>query len=137
MKLPDISEDVLDTPARLSPAVLQAAEMLGLYGAELARILHLNCKDIGHLAAAQRQLVMHSKAWHQACLFIRLYRALFRAFNGHGPSICHWLRAHNHALSGSPLLLIVDQDQLTTVLTHVQQLSATARLHGAQAPCSD
>ena len=111
-----LSSDVFDSPRLLTPAVLQAAEMLGMYRAELARVLHLKCQDIGEFAEIKKYLEPDTQAWRQALLFIRLYQALFVHFQGDEAAIHHWLRAENKNLAGVPLLLIVDEDKLSQVL---------------------
>jgi hypothetical protein len=57
----------------LTQSVLQASEMLALYHAELARVLHLQCGDIGELSSAKSFLIKNSTAWDQALLFIKIY----------------------------------------------------------------
>jgi hypothetical protein len=99
--------------------VLQAAELLGLYRAELARMLPLQCGDIGRLSAARELLVQGSRSWQQAVLFIRFYRALFAVMEGDGAAMCHWLRAPDLELEGVPLLLLVDDNRLAGVLEYV------------------
>jgi len=111
-----IGNEVFDSPAGLTPAVLQAAEMLGMYRAELARVLHLQCQDIGRLADMKQLLEPGTDAWRQAVVFIRLYQTLFAGMQGEEATIHHWLRAENEGLGGVPLLLIVDEDRLTQVL---------------------
>lgn len=120
--LPDIPAAVTRSPARLTPAVLQAAELPGLYRAELARVLHLQCGDIGLPGAAREKLVPGSRSWQQAVLFIRFYRALFAVMEGDEAAMCHWLRASNRQLEGVPLLLLVDEDRLGEVLDHLRSL---------------
>lgn len=51
-----IDIDAVREPQRLTPAVLQAAGMLGMYRAELARVLHLQCGDIGELTSMRKTL---------------------------------------------------------------------------------
>ena len=111
-----ITDEVFDSPARLTPAVLQAAEMLGMYRAELARVLHLQCQDIGRLADMKQLLEPDTVAWRQAVVFIRFYQTLFAGMQGEEAAIHHWLRTENDALGGVPLLLIVDEDRLAPVL---------------------
>ena len=53
----------VDDPRSLPLSVLQIIALLDLYQAELARILHLRCSDIGELAAAQRYLEPDTEAW--------------------------------------------------------------------------
>jgi hypothetical protein len=118
--LPEIPTGVVGSPACLTPAVLQAADMLGMYRAELARVLHLQCRHVGRLSEAREHLVPGTEAWHQAALFIRIYQALHAVMNGDEVAMCHWLRAHNKDLLGVPLLLLVDDDRLSEVLRHLE-----------------
>lgn len=69
--------DSIDDPRKLTQAVIQTTEMLDMYQAELARVLHLNCGDIGQLASGKRCLQKDSKSWEQALLFVRFHRALY------------------------------------------------------------
>lgn len=115
----EIPESVLETPERVTQAVLQIAEMLGLYRAELARILQLQCGDIGELAAVKHSLLPGTPAWRQGVLFIRFYQALYSALGGDEIAMYHWLRAENRQLQGVPLLLLVDDDRLAAVLDYL------------------
>lgn len=54
---------IFETSERFTPAVLQAAELLGLFRAELARILGLQCNDVGALAEIRALLEPGSVAW--------------------------------------------------------------------------
>lgn len=108
--------------------------MLGMYRAELARVLHLQCQDIGRLADIKQLLEPDTDAWRQAVVFIRLYQTPFAGMQGEKATIHHWLRAENEGLDGVPLLLIVDDDRLREVLdfcsrhfSAVYQRQATAR----------
>ena len=110
-----ISQNIED-PRRLTQAVLQIVQMLDLYQAELARILHMNCSDIGELAAARRCLEPGTDAWGQAQLLVRCYRALYERLDGDGVAMRHWLRVPQPGLEGVPHLLIVDDDRLRMVV---------------------
>lgn len=110
----------VDDPRSLSQAVLQITDLLGLYQAELARVLHLKCADIGELAAARWCLEPGSEAWEQALLFVRFYRALFASMAGDGVAMRHWLRVEHASLGGVPHLLIVDADRLQQVVTTLE-----------------
>ena len=90
--------------------------MLGMYRAELARVLHLRCEDIGQFAAAKKHLQPGTQAWQQAVMFIRFYQKLFDGLHGSEAAMHHWLRAENKEAGGVPLLLIIDEDQLLQVL---------------------
>jgi len=110
----------IDDPRRLTQAVLQIIDLLGLYRAELARILHLRCGDIGELAAARRCLEPGTDAWMRAQLFLRCYRALFAHMDGDGVAMRHWLRVQQPGLGGVPHLLMVDDDRLDAVVGYLE-----------------
>lgn len=107
-------------PRKLTQSVLQVTEMLGMYQAELARVLQLQCGDIGRLANGRRVLERGTVAWGEAVLFIRLYEALYEKLGGDGVAMCNWLRRDNEQIGGVPLLLIVDEGRLRRTLDYVQ-----------------
>jgi hypothetical protein len=104
--------------------VLQIIALLGLFQAELARVLHLKCGDIGELAAARRCLEPDTEAWQQALLLVRCYRALYASMAGDGVAMQHWLRVENETLGGVPHLLIVDDDRLQEVVMYLEHVDA-------------
>jgi hypothetical protein len=108
--------ETFDEPRRLTQVVLQIVDMLGLYQAELARVLRLKCGDIGRLASAQQCLEPATPAWEQAQLLVRCYRALYVVHNGDGVAMRHWLRITEDTLDGVPHLLIVDDGRLADVV---------------------
>ena len=110
----------IEDPRRLTQAVLQIVDLLDLFQAELARVLHLKCGDIGELAAARRCLEPDTDAWEQAQLFVRCYRALYERMHGDGVAMRHWLRVQEPGLGGVPHLLIVDDDRLRTVVDYLE-----------------
>ncbi len=55
---------------KLTPTVLQAADMPGLYGAELARILNLSCGDISLMANGKKLLETGSEAWDRGSFIV-------------------------------------------------------------------
>ena len=105
----------------LSQSVIQVTEMLGMYHAELARILGQQCGDIGKLSSGQICLRKETQSWQQAELFIETYNLLFDYFEGDGVAMYHWMRASNHLLDGTPHFMIVDDDKLATVHNYLQQ----------------
>ena len=108
-------------PRSLSQAVLQIIALLDLFHAELARVLHLRCGDIGELASARHCLEPDTEAWEQALLFVRFYRALYTSMDGDGVAMRHWLRVEHAALGGVPHRLIVDEDRLQEVVMYLEQ----------------
>ena len=71
-----------ESERKISQSVIQVIELLGMYHAELARILGQQCGDIGELTSGQRCIKQGSDAWHQAVLFIETYHLLFDYFDG-------------------------------------------------------
>lgn len=108
--------DVVQNEKKLTQAVLQITQMLGMYHAELARILHLKCADIGELADARKQLEKNSQAWLQAQKFIELYEKLFVLCAGNETCMCHWLRKQHKEINAVPLYAMVDELRIDDVL---------------------
>jgi len=111
----------IDDPRRLTQAVLQIVDLLGLYQAELARILQLKCGDIGRLAAAQQSLEPATPAWEQALLLVRCYRALYVLHRGDGVAMRHWLRIPQPCPGGVPHLLLGDEGRLAEVVACLEE----------------
>jgi len=111
----EIADGADATPAQLTQSVLQIADMLGLNRAELSRLLHLNCGDVGQLQAARAMLVPGSQSWQQGLLLVGFYRTLYSKMRGDGVAMWRWLRRSNSALGGVPLMLLVDNDRLAQV----------------------
>ena len=121
----EIQADVHE-PRELTRSVLQIVALLGLFQAELARVLHLKCGDIGELASARHCLEPGTEAWEQALLLVRFYRALYAGTGGNGVAMRHWLRVDNEALGGVPHLLIIDEDRLQEVVVYLEDFSRKA-----------
>ncbi len=111
--------DVNHSEKALTQAVLQITQMLGLYHAELARILHLQCADIGDLY--HTHIPADSVAWIQAEKYIELYEHLYNLYNGDEALINNWLRKKNKNLRVAPLYLIVDELRIDDVLKILKQ----------------
>jgi len=105
----------------LTQSVLQASQMLGLYHAELARVLRLQCADIGDLANAKSVLTINTVAWIQAEKFIMLFEGLYVKFQGNEALMCNWLRKQNSLLQGVPLYLIVDDGRIDECLSVIMK----------------
>lgn len=73
----------------ISQFLSQAAEMLVLYKAGRARILCLNCADIGTLALGKEYIEENSLSWQQAELFIHFHNNLYYYFQGDGVMMRH------------------------------------------------
>jgi len=110
-----------ESERRLSQSVVQVIELLGMYHAELARILGLQCGDIGGLTSGQHCIKRDSEAWQQAVLFVETYHLLYDYFDGDGVAMYHWMRADNRLLNGTPHFLIVDNAQLQLIHDYLCQ----------------
>ena len=110
-----------DNARQLTQSILQIIDCLNMYQAELARVLNLQCGDIGQLSSGQQLLSPDSDEWQQALLFVRLYQKLYEKFNGNGAEMIHWMRSSNNPFQQSPHLLIVDENRLEEVVTHIYE----------------
>lgn len=117
-----------DDPRKLSQACVQITALLGLYQAELARILHLQCGDVGRLASGQWCLEPASEAWRQAQLFLRFYRRLYGHLDGEAVAMVHWLRVRQEGLTATPHQLMVDDDRLAELLAWFERDPVSADL---------
>ncbi len=111
---------------KISQSVIQVTEMLGMYNAELARILGQQCDDIGQLACGAQCIQENSTAWQQAVLFIECFHLLFDLFEGDSVAMYHWMRADNKSLKGTPHFMIVDDGKLQTVHDYLVQANNIA-----------
>ncbi|NOQ87782.1 MAG: DUF2384 domain-containing protein [Gammaproteobacteria bacterium] len=110
-----------ESERKISQSVIQVTELLGMYNAELARILGMQCGDIGELTSGQRCIKQDSDAWLQAKLFIETYHLLFDYFDGDSVAMYHWMRADNKCLNGTPHFLIVDEGKLQIIHDYLYQ----------------
>jgi hypothetical protein len=60
-----------ESERKISQSVIQVIELLGMYNAELARILGQQCGDIGELSSGKSCIKKDTEAWSQAVLFIK------------------------------------------------------------------
>ena len=114
-------EKPFESERKISQSVIQVIELLGMYHAELARILGQQCGDIGELSCGKRCIERDSEAWSQAKLFIETYHHLFDYFEGDSVAMYHWMRADNDRLNGIPHFLIVDDGQLQRIHDYLYQ----------------
>ena len=113
--------DVNHSEKALTQAVLQVSQMLGLFHAELASILKLQCGDVGELASAKKTLNVNSIAWQQAGKLILIFEKLYIKFQGDEALMCNWLRRKNSELDGLPLYLMVDDGLIDNCLEYLQK----------------
>ena len=80
---------------KLTPAVLQAADMLGLYGAELARILNVLCSDIGLMTNGKKLLETGTETRERSICFLEFYELLGKTLGDDEVAMYHWLWAEH------------------------------------------
>ena len=97
------------------------ADQLDMFQAELARVLQVNCGDIGQLSSGRQILEPGTGSWDQAQLFTRFYRGLYERMKGDGVAMRHWLRVENKTLQGVPHLLMVDENRLAELVDYVER----------------
>jgi hypothetical protein len=105
----------------LIAAVNHATEILGLYRAELARVLGLNCPDVSDSQKLELLFESNSAVRSQAELFIRFFMLLETVFANDTVLMVNWLRRENSELGTSPFLAMVDHKQLNDVVDVLQQ----------------
>jgi len=113
--------EVNDSEIKLTQSVLQITDMLGIYHAELARILGLQCSDIGDLYSAAKYLQKDTTSWQYAECLIKIYEILYDDFSGNEVMMHNWLRKDNKQLSGAPLYLMVDAQKIKEVLCFLKK----------------
>ena len=110
-----------ESERKISQSIIQVIELLGMYHAELARILGQQCGDVGALSSGKTCIKKDTEAWSQAVLFINMYHQLFDYFEGDAVAMYHWMRAHNKQLNGTPHFLIVDDNKLQAIYDYLSQ----------------
>jgi len=101
---------------QLTCSVIQAAQMLVLLNAELARILKIHCSDVGDLLTGKQLISTQSPQWQLARRFIVFYNLLFDYTKGDAVIMRNWLRRENTAFDNSPLLKIIDDGLIEEVI---------------------
>lgn len=110
----------------LSKAVLRAADMLGLNGAQLGRILGISEASVSRLAAGTRTIDPSSKEGELALLLVRVYRSLDALVGGDADQRSAWLRTPNRALNGRPVELLAQAEGLAAVTRYLDGMRAPA-----------
>ena len=101
---------------RLIASVNHVTDSLGLYRAELARILCLKCGDVSDPVHLETLLSDNADVKKRAERFIHFYQLLDNRFSGDPVAILHWFRKDNKALGTTPFLAMVDDDRLEDVI---------------------
>jgi hypothetical protein len=112
--------------AVLTRAVLRAASMLELNGAQLGRILGVSEASVSRLASGARAVDPESKEGELALLLVRVYRSLDALVGGAPEPRRAWLQTHNRALNGRPVDLLARAEGLAAVTRYLDGMRAPA-----------
>lgn len=114
----------VDPALVLAKATGRAAQLLGLNGAALARIIGSSEATISRMIRGERGLPPRSKEGELAALLVRLYRSL-DALVGHDETRrLAWMRSHNELLNGTPSELILKAEGLVAAVGYVDAMRA-------------
>ena len=108
----------------LSLAVTNAAGLMGLNKATLARVLGISAASAGRLVSGQYQLNPNSKEWDMALLLVRLFRSLDAIMAGDENALRSWLNSPNLGLNAKPLELVTDAAGLVHTVDYVDSYRA-------------
>ena len=108
----------------LARAVLQAAQLLGLSRARLARVLGVSEAGLSRLASGARHIDPDSKEGELALLLVRLYRSLDALVGNDAQQRQRWLETYNRGVNGRPGALIERAEGLAGVLAYLDGMRA-------------
>jgi len=108
----------------LTQAVTNAAELMGLNKAALAKILGISAASAGRLYSGQYQLNQNSKEWDMALMLVRLFRSLDAIMAGDENALRSWLKSPNLGLNAKPLELMSDAAGLVHTVDYVDSYRA-------------
>lgn len=107
----------------LIAAINHACDTLGLYRAELARILGLNCADVSDSRYLESLLESNTAVRNRAESFSHFYQLLETAFNNDTVQMINWFRRDNAGLGTTPFLAMIDHGKLDDVMDVLQQVT--------------
>ena len=110
----------------LAKAVGRAADLLGLSGAAVARIVGLSEPTVSRVLSGERPLDPSSKEGELSLLLVRVYRSLDPLVGTDDQKRVAWMRGHNKALGGIPAKLIERADGLVATLNYLDGMRAAA-----------
>lgn len=116
------------TPRTLIAALNHASDSLGLYCAELARILGLRCDDVSDSRALEKQLQYEAPVQECAQRLVHLYTLLETRFDDDNVAMVHWLRVEHSGIGTTPLLAMVDEGRLEDVVAASIQAQDVTKL---------
>ncbi len=113
-----------DRAAVLTKAVVNAAKLMGLKGAELARIIGVSEPTVSRMRNGKYLLREGSKEFELAALLVRVYRSLYPLMGGDRRAMRLWLRGPNTALNAIPVERMQNVEGLVDVLAYLDSRRA-------------
>jgi len=110
----------------LAKAVGRTADLLGLSGAAVARIVGLSEPTVSRILKSEHTIDPRSKEGELALLLVRVYRSLDPLVGTDDQKRIAWMRGHNKALGGVPGKLIERADGLVATLNYLDGMRAPA-----------
>ncbi|MFN4266401.1 MAG: antitoxin Xre/MbcA/ParS toxin-binding domain-containing protein [Aquabacterium sp.] len=110
----------------LAKATMGAAELLGLKGPALSRILGISEATISRIQAGARGVDPASKEGELAILLIRVFRSLDALVGNDDAKRLAWMTSVNRALGGTPAQLIERTEGLVATLNYLDGMRARA-----------
>lgn len=108
----------------LAKATMGAAELLGLKGPALSRILGISEATISRIQAGTRGVDPASKEGELAILLIRVFRSLDALVGNDDAKRLAWMTSVNRALGGTPAQLIERTEGLVATLNYLDGMRA-------------
>lgn len=113
-----------DAATVLTQATLRAADMLGLTGSKLARIIGVSTPTISRYRRGLSEINPDHKNGELALLLIRVLRSLDPLVGGDGEKRKAWMHSSNRALAGVPAELILAPQGLVDTLAYLDGMRA-------------
>lgn len=113
-----------DPAAVLAKATTRAAQLLGLSGAALARVIGVSEPTVSRILRGERGLAPQSKEGELAALLVRLLRSLDALVGNDDRRRAAWMNSPNHALGGVPRELILGVEGLVATLGYLDGMRA-------------
>ena len=113
-----------DPAAVLTKATLRAAELLGLNGAALARVLGVSEPTVSRIKKGEVAIEPHSREGEVAALLVRLFRSLDALVGNDGERRQAWLGSYNLALNAVPREYIQGVQGLVRAVTYLDGMRA-------------
>lgn len=110
--------------AVLGKATARAAQLLGLPGTALARVIGVSEPTVSRILRGERGLSPQSKEGELAALLVRLLRSLDALVGNDDRRRAAWMASPNRALGGTPRELILTVEGLVATLGYLDGMRA-------------